>query len=265
MNEWDLPGAAADSYGPIIDANACFGFDIAGYEELTPERLMRIMDGVGITQAVVTSLTAMWYDFREANDETAALVRRNPERFVGLLSVQPYRYQEVVEEIRRGVEELGLRGLRLFTHHIFDFGSLMLARIMKEAAHHGLPVFFSSSHPTAFPGSTLGGLLSLAGRHRDVDLVISGIATRNLAEAIIALQEAPNIYLDLSWYNVPDGIAFLAREASVERLLYASGLPLTGPSGPLRMIQLAALSNAEKAAILGGNIARLLRLDEAPA
>jgi aminocarboxymuconate-semialdehyde decarboxylase len=53
----------------------------------------------------------------EVNDEIAALVKRYPDRFIGLASVPP-EDEGCVEELDRAIKELGLRGVSIPTHSL---------------------------------------------------------------------------------------------------------------------------------------------------
>src|SRR4051794_18900208 len=77
------------------------------------------MDAVGVRVAVLSA--ALWIEWldpessRRIDDGLGALVRQYPDRLVGLVHVHPLQ-EGALDELRRGVEELGLRGVAITTH-----------------------------------------------------------------------------------------------------------------------------------------------------
>ncbi len=53
---------------------------------------------------------------REANDELAAAVRRQPKRYAGLVHVAPQDPAEAAKEMQRGINELGFKGVIINSH-----------------------------------------------------------------------------------------------------------------------------------------------------
>ena len=76
------------------------------------EATLAAMDAGGIDHGVITA----WVGPEGAlidNDEVARICRAHPDRFTGLASVDLRRPMMAVGQLRRAVEELGLRGLRI--------------------------------------------------------------------------------------------------------------------------------------------------------
>lgn len=79
------------------------------------------MDAAMIQHAVVSAACFQdWMTLASAriiNEGTAELVRRNPDRFSGMISVPPDGGQEMVREIYRAHKELGLCAINITTTH----------------------------------------------------------------------------------------------------------------------------------------------------
>lgn len=88
-----------------------------------PEQRLALMDRMGIDQQLLSPYPILYfYDQPEAaaiafcrrhNDEMATLVRRHPKRLAGLATLPMQAPQAARNELRRAVEELGLRGAYL--------------------------------------------------------------------------------------------------------------------------------------------------------
>ena len=84
-----------------------------------PEHQLREMDAAGVDTAVLSAAVFQQFMTLEAaavfNRELGSVQRRYPKRFVGLAHVPPFGYDGAIEELKRAVEEDGLRGMTITT------------------------------------------------------------------------------------------------------------------------------------------------------
>jgi aminocarboxymuconate-semialdehyde decarboxylase len=91
-----------------------------------PARRFEDMDATGVTMQVLSTVPVMfsyWAKPRDTldlsrllNDHIAEVVRAHPERFAGLGTVPLQEPELAAGELRRCIEELGLRGIEIGTH-----------------------------------------------------------------------------------------------------------------------------------------------------
>lgn len=75
--------------------------------------MLRHMDAGGIDRQLLIPFPVV-ADERAGHDLIAAAVRNDPDRFCGALCMDPFQPdQQLKDELRRGVEELGLRALKI--------------------------------------------------------------------------------------------------------------------------------------------------------
>ena len=80
------------------------------------ERRLQFMDESGIDLAVITPNPISDLDgCRKWNDFCSALVKAHPTRFAGFASVPPLGGQPALRELERAVNDLGLRGVHMWT------------------------------------------------------------------------------------------------------------------------------------------------------
>jgi uncharacterized protein len=72
------------------------------------------------------------------------------------------------------------------------------------------------------------------------------------------MSAAPGLHLETTSLLAAGALEAAVRAAGATRLLFGSGAPLRALSSALMTVQLADLSDADRAAILGDNLARLL-------
>ena len=89
------------------------------------EGRLKVMDAVGIdmqalslgspnVQLFEASEGTAWS--RKVNDELSAVIRKYPDRFIGLAAVAPQSPDEAADELERAVTELGLKGVCIKSH-----------------------------------------------------------------------------------------------------------------------------------------------------
>jgi hypothetical protein len=76
--------------------------------------------------------------------------------------------------------------------------------------------------------------------------------------AIDVAQEEKNIYLETALVGMPGYIRMAVDKAGPDRVIYGSDYPTGHPSSMLANIEAANLKPADKALVLGGNLARIL-------
>ncbi len=151
-------------------------------------------------------------DYRKENDTVAEIVRLHPDQFVGFASVDAADGLEAVNELKRAVETLGLRGL-----NVQPFASKIRANHKKfyplylKCLEYGIPVtihtginysydrtlgfgrpIYVDEVACDFPGLTIvlnhGGWpwvhesVAIARKHRTVYIELGGIAPKYVAK-----------------------------------------------------------------------------------
>jgi uncharacterized protein len=185
-----------------------FDLESVSYSE---DELLGALQQAGIGRAVMQAEWASG-DYCADNDSVAAIVKRHPEVFVGFASVNAADGMAAVDELKRCVEKLGLRGL-----NVQPFASQLHANDKKfyplylKCLEYDVPVTihtginYSSDRTLAygrplivdevacdFPGLRIvlnhGGwpwvneAVAVARKHRNVYIEIGGIAPKYLAK-----------------------------------------------------------------------------------
>ncbi|MBK5093430.1 MAG: amidohydrolase [Actinobacteria bacterium] len=102
------------------------------------------MDAAGVSKSVVVAIDAetVW-DYRVTNEVVAEAVRQNPDRLIGFASVDPHKGRAARRELRRAVEQDGMKGLKLLPHLIeLPVCDKLIYPLYQEAHELGIPVLF---------------------------------------------------------------------------------------------------------------------------
>lgn len=242
----------------IFDCNVIFGHENTRNLDMSITHVLEIMNDKGIDRAMIVSKRCMFSDFIRGNNETAQLVYDYPDRFIGVCSLNPSQYLFVMEEIDRCFDKLGMGIFRLFnTGDSFISGwgggldSLTTRSILKHLAAKKAIVFLEGGYPFTT-------VYEKALSYPEIDFIASGVGYGNMSDAILAVQQTDNLYLDLSTLDSMGGVDILCRYVGASRLFFGSGLPYCCPSSELLMVKSAKISEDDQSRILSGNLLGLL-------
>ena len=235
----------------MLDALTWFGCNPAQREDVPVGDLRAMLDQTGIHRACVYSQRAVRYDMPEGNDEVLALCR-DDARFLPIAIIDPRPYFGVTDELTR-CWDAGVRMFRLCTDE------------------HGYPVHTEALRPVLMALEERGALLQVSAlpwaRASDLarategytfPILLTEFSYGNLADVLAVAARWPKFHLDTCRGVSPSNTELLVGAVGAQRVIFTSGWPLLYPGGPLRMIQDAALSAAQKDCILGGNLRRLM-------
>ena len=133
------------------DYTYSIGRFVKAYERMTDiEGHLEWMERSGVDMAILSTaaFVANGYNFcRACNDGYGAVVKKYPGKFKGIIHVFPYDDKEKNrEEIKRGVEELGLWGIGVVTSfREMTIDSTIMDPIYEAALQYDMPVYV---HPT---------------------------------------------------------------------------------------------------------------------
>ena len=246
----------------------------------TQEGLLRSMAGAGVDRSVVLPVATAPRQVEHINDSSAKI----NERSGALLSFGCMHpdFQGWREELAR-VKALGLKGIKL--HPVYqgaDFDDPRFLRILDRAGELGLLVTTHAGDDIGFPGAV----------HCSPEMVRRAVEQVGPVKLILAhmggwrnwgrvLEQLPGlpVYLDTSFstgrmtpidghyspqeLELLDEAQFmeLVRAFGPDRVLFGSDSPWSSQKESVDWLRALPLAEEEKAAILGGNAARLLGLE----
>ena len=177
-------------------------------------------------------LSGLWLD----DAEVAAYVAQDPQRMIGFMALDPTQ-PGWEDEMRRGREDLGLRGIKLLPMYAGFFPQdERLDPLWRYAAQHGLPVLLHTG--TTFVSQapiecTLPrNLDAVARRHPDVKMVLAHLGHPYEGETVAVIRKNANLYADLSALHYRPWQLFhslmLVDEYGVwDKLLFGTDYPVT--------------------------------------
>lgn len=202
------------------------------------------------------------------NDEVAGFVRRYPDRFVGLASVDLHRPLDAVRELRRSVRDLGLRGLRILPW-LWNLppDDRRYYPLYLECIELGIPFCLQVGHTGPLcpsePGRPIPYLDHVALEFPELKIVGGHIGYPWTTEMISLATKYPNVYIDTSAYTVrryPRELVEYLRGHGRRKVLFGSNHPAWPAKTCLEDFDSLGLDAETTELFLHGNAERVFTL-----
>ena len=243
----------------IIDCHTHIGRGVLMQDvfqiDCTEERLEYLADKGGVDLSVVFPV---WYKcYKEPNREIAELVNRN-KKFIGFCRIIPTD-PDVEQQLDYNIKELGLKGVKTHnmdgqpTREALDKINQLKVPVLFHTGL-GLPPIKFEGIIKSYPDMTI--ILAHLGFDLDFDHMFG-----SALQSFYLARKYKNVYLDTAvatWVQY-----FLEQavdEAGADKILFGSDAPWFYPAITKACIDDLEISDAEKAKIMGGNMARILNL-----
>lgn len=209
-------------------------------------------------------------DNRKVNDDIAMVRARRPDLFPAAVGiVEPLNGPQGLEELDRCKNELGLRGISFHTRlQGVSLDSRWVREYLTRMGELGLVPFLHSIGESS--SESLWKIDVLAADFPDLPMIVlDAFSTFEQSQFVphVAARR-PNLMFDTALAHGFSVVMHLISRCGADRVMYgsdlhssASGIP--GVTELSREILASSLGDADKAAVLAGNAARILGLDRA--
>jgi len=264
---------AFDHYRKLYERSSSLkDFDFTkGWDALLSE-----MDEAGIKKALLVA-----EDFQATlgkkvpNEAIAAGVKKYPERFLGLASVDPHQGKKAVEELEHAVNDLGMVGLTLWPcFHMLYAHDRKYYPLYKKCMELGIFVVVHTSVNFSRVSKLDFGrplyLDEVAIAFPELPIVASHAGWPWVLEMVAVAWRHPNVYLEISAMRPK----YMVREHSgwgpllnygnsilQDRVMFASGWPLLPLKRTVEEVRALPLKESVKEKWLYQNAARFLKME----
>jgi uncharacterized protein len=253
---------------PIIDAH-CHLLARSARDVLVPQsepaQMVRVMDRYGIDRACISVLGA-----GDANPDTVRAVEAFPSRLIGFHLVNPRYPQLLQEELEASFARPEMRGIGevhpTSYHHDYPVTGPNYWPAWEFAEARQLPVLIHAGPHSEIDRCRPSDIALIAENHPGMSVLIGHSGGYDswelLDEAIAAARSLENVYLDICAMGRHYGaLEYMVSKVGPEKVIYGSDAPFHDWSAEIAHVALAKISDDAKAAILAGNMARLLGED----
>lgn len=207
----------------IVDAHCHVAKEGAKLQSV--DKLLRHMDEARVDKAILCPSDREIAVLNDAgNRRIAGIVRVHPDRFLGMVTANPWFGGEALETMRRGREE-GLCGLKLHPPlQGFQLSSELVDPLANLCGEYGWPVYCHTGTPVC---SEPLQLTELARRHPNVSFIMGHMGWSDFAcDTINAARMSDNITLETS-HMIGGGIQEAVERVGAHRVLFGSDAPMS--------------------------------------
>ena len=255
----------------VIAGSPLDGRAFPEFQMLGPDRLEQ-MNSRGIDyQALSMTIQGHWWYaadrslaariVRASDDALAVWVEQHPDRFVALSSVALPYPDLAAEQLEYAVTELGARGASIGGQVNGEYPSS--ERFDPFSGQSGARSWSSTSPSSCMARSALG---AHGGGYLPSYLGRTEVACDRFADANCLNTKMPSEYLrdqifvDSMIFS-EEGLRHLVAEMGASQVVYGTDMPFPWPETLGLILDSPSLDDAEKEAIAGGNLIRLLQID----
>ena len=231
-----------------------------------PERMLHYADRMGIDKLCLSLGPQLAQqpapeEIEADNDFNRRLVELHPDRFLAYANLNPNYLEHSLGEMERCIVNGPFMGVKLWVAMRCDQPNVEV--IAERAGELGAPILQHTFYRTGgnMPGeSQPDELARLADRHPETTFSAAH-AGLNWEKGLKAVIEQENLLVDTCGFDPEMGYTEMAvRLLGVERVVYGSDGAGRSFASQLAKVYGADISDDEKAAILGGNMRRVLGL-----
>jgi predicted TIM-barrel fold metal-dependent hydrolase len=226
--------------GPIMKACGFFKLDVDRLPATT-DQLLAEMDEAGVERAVIlgqdthATRNPAFRNYTMRNDDIAALANKSRDRLVPFAGVDPNAGKESLKELKRAVNRLGMRGLKVHSsaNSVYMNDKRLMFPIYEYCQDARVPVLFHTGTTglgdTEIKYSKTELVDEVCQKFPDLRVVMAhfGWPWPDVAMAI-ALRN-PNVFIDVSGWKpryVPTSVFPYLNGILQERFLFGTDYPM---------------------------------------
>jgi uncharacterized protein len=227
---------------------------------------LAMMDAAGVQRCLISAWVAP-RNVMISNDEVASFVAESKGRLIGVGSVDISKPMAAMREVRRCVQELGFKGIRVLPW-LWEAPPTdrRFYPVYAACCEMGVPFCTQIGHTGPLMPSEVGRPMYLdqvAIDFPELTIVGGHIGYPWTDEAIAVATKHERVFIDTSAYTVrryPPQLVEYLRAHGRRKVLWGSNYPMIAPAKALQGLETLGLDDETRALFLGGNAARVYGL-----
>lgn len=250
-----------------LDCHASLGMQ-GPTDARVPWKLSSLLDDmqhVGIHGALVWHWLAREYDPNFGNLRLLEEIAEHRDRIFPCWILLPHHAGEMPAgpEIVDRMREHRVRAAKVFPRrHHFRLDDSTCGPLLSALTAAGIPLLLDVGLYGEDQQATFEEVDGLCRRHPDLHLVLQKARWESTRDVLALMLRHPNTHIEFSSFQVHYGLEFMADKIGAERLLLGTEWPFKSPGAARAFVDYCELPAGEKAAVAGGNLARLLGLED---
>lgn len=242
----------------IIDSHCHVGQ--TPYVAQPVETLLSEMDDSGVEKAIICAMGShLVIDNEDGNDYISGIVKKYPDKFLGLASVNPWYGKKAVQELNRSITKLHLSGLKL--HPVFQgfqANEKLVFPIIEEAIRLGVWIYIHSGTPEC---SLPLQIVELAQRYPEGKFIMGHMGGADFfLDVPDPCAKVPNIYLETSLTCHPVFVKEAVEKVGSDRVVFGSDSPTSDMKTEIDKIKVLGLDKDDLNNVLWRNAKRIFEI-----
>lgn len=235
----------------VIDSFTIFGNWPGQPDDHPVEQLLAGLERYKLDRACTLAANGIFLDAAMGNEATRDACRRDP-RLVPIGTADP-RVNGIEQVL--ACRDYGFKLLALFpVSQRWSLDNIVVDRMVQTIADSGMSLIIESTREG--DPSRISDCVGT----RAMPLVLLDVNLPILSEAMMVVQARPQTFMTTRLLSGGDTIEYLAKEVGADKLVFSSQYPVSCFSSAFLTAKFAMISDADRGAIMGNNMARLLGL-----
>jgi predicted TIM-barrel fold metal-dependent hydrolase len=239
-------------------------------QEVPIEATVAAMDRSEVSFGLLSAWHAPHQGALISNEEVAGWVHAHPERFAGLAGVDLDRPVPAARELRRCVEELGFKGLRVIPW-LWDAAPTdrRYYPLLLTCAELGVPFCTQVGHTGPLRASEVGRPIpyidQIALDFPELTIVCGHVGYPWTEEMVSLARKYENVFIDTSAYTsrrLPaELVTYMRSRGGRRKVLFGTNYPMIMPDRALEHLDALELDSETRGLYLAGNAQRVFALE----
>jgi len=266
IDAWGQHPTLRHTQDPMFDSLRRWTKASTPTSELPVSATLAAMDQAAVDKCLISAWVAP-RNVMISNDEVAGFVQQAPDRLVGVGSVDISKPMAAVRDIRRCVQELGFKAIRVLPW-LWELPPTdrRFYPVYTACCELNVPFCTQIGHTGPLMPSEVGRPIYLdqvALDFPELTIVAGHIGYPWTDEAIAVATKHENVYLDTSAYTVkryPAALVEFMQSHGKTKVLFGTNYPMILPAKALEGLETLALNPQSQYMFLGGNAQRVFKL-----
>ena len=168
---------------------------------------------------------------------------------------------EVVAEMQRR----GVRAAKMFPRRQgYRFNEAVCGELFSALEAAEIPLLIDVGHYGDDQQATLDEVAAVCSAHPGLPVLLQKARWEDTRDVYALLIDHPNTTVEFSSFQIHYGLEHLAETVGADRLLLGTEWPFKSPGAAKSFVDYCELSDEDKGKVAGGNLARLLKLEDVP-
>jgi hypothetical protein len=241
----------------FFDCNCMIGkrADRKETEPWSLEVLRENMTACGIEEALVTHAPSRDYDPVNGNMELSRLIAGS-QVLHGCWAILPPSSGELPppeEFLSQMFTSNSVATIVYPRAHNYSLSAWSMGPLLSALEQHRIPLL------VPFGQADWEDVERLCRDHGELPVLVTGLNYRQLRFLLPLWDKYHNLFVDLSWFSIHDGLPYLAERGLLRHVLFGTNYPLYEPGAAVSMVTYARLDDEQRSLVAGDSLRTILR------